>query len=182
MPLPTDKIAERARHIRLLLIDCDGVLTDGGIYFTAEGDRVSEATKVFHVRDGQGLKIAREVGLKLGIVSGRSSLALVARAREMKVDHLYQGIEDKLVVYEQIKNVEGLTDKHIAYVGDDLPDIRPMRRAGLAIAVANAVKEVNEYAHFITSKPGGHGAVREVVELILKTQNLWDSAIQRFKL
>jgi 3-deoxy-D-manno-octulosonate 8-phosphate phosphatase (KDO 8-P phosphatase) len=179
MPLTTDQIAERARRIRLLLLDCDGVLTDGGLYYLDDGQRVIEAIKVFHIHDGQGLRLAKEAGLKLGIISGRNSSALAARATELQIDHYYPGIANKLEVYEQIKAAEGMRDEQIAYIGDDLPDLAPMRRAGLAIAVADAVGEVKESAHLTTQKPGGRGAVREAIEIILKSQQSWNKLIGR---
>jgi 3-deoxy-D-manno-octulosonate 8-phosphate phosphatase (KDO 8-P phosphatase) len=176
----SDEIISRARGIKLLLLDCDGVLTDGGLYYTFDGKRVLEGVKVFHIHDGQGLKLAREAGLKLGIISGRVSPALTARARELQIDHLHQGIDDKLSVCEQIKIAEGFADDQIAYIGDDLPDLPVMRRVGLAIAVADAVDEIRECAHFVTNKPGGRGAVREAIELILKAQDKWDESLQRY--
>ena len=171
--LPLEQIIARARKVRLLLIDCDGVLTDGSLYLTAIGDQVCEATKVFHIHDGHGLRLAHAAGLKLGVISGRKSPALVARATEMQITHLYQGVADKLEVYEQIKMLEGLSDEEIAYIGDDLPDRAALSRAGLAVAVLDAVDEIRELAHFITKKPGGRGAVRETIELILKAQGKW---------
>ncbi len=177
----SEEILARSRHIKLLLTDCDGVLTDGGLNYTFDGKHVLEGAKIFHIHDGQGLKLARESGLKLGIISGRVSPALIARARELQIDHLYQGVEDKLTVYEQIKTIEGVNDDQVAYIGDDLPDLSVMRRVGLAIAVADAVAEIRELAHFITHKPGGKGAVREAVEVILKACGLWDSAIERYR-
>ncbi|MGE0129611.1 MAG: KdsC family phosphatase [Blastocatellales bacterium] len=179
MNIPEETIA-RARPIKLLLTDCDGVLTDGSLHYTFDGKRVLEGGKVFHVHDGQGLKFAREAGLKLGVISGRVSPALAARARELRFDHLHQGIDDKLSVYEQIKTSEGFSDDQIGYIGDDLPDLAVMRRTGLAIAVANAVDEIRECAHFVTSKAGGRGAVREAVEFILKAQDKWDALIQHY--
>jgi len=176
----SDEIISRARQIKLLLLDCDGVLTDGGLHYTFDGKRVMEGAKVFHIHDGQGLKLAREAGLKLGVISGRISPALTARARDLQIDRLHQGIDDKFSVYEQIKTDEGLTDAQIAYVGDDLPDLPVMRRVGLAVAVADAVEEVRECAHFVTQKPGGRGAAREVVELLLKAQDKWRESLQRY--
>ena len=177
-----EEIISRARHIKLLLLDCDGVLTDGGLDYTFDGKRVMEGLKVFHIRDGLGLKLAREAGLKLGIISGRISPTLTARARELQIDRLHQGIDDKLSVYEQIKTAEGFADDQIAYIGDDLPDLPVMRRVGLAIAVADAVEEIRECAHFVTNKPGGRGAAREVIELILKAQDKWGESLQRYSL
>jgi 3-deoxy-D-manno-octulosonate 8-phosphate phosphatase (KDO 8-P phosphatase) len=181
MKIPEEAIS-RARHIKLLLLDCDGVLTDGGLHYIFDGKRVLEGAKVFHIHDGQGLKLAREAGLKLGIISGRVSPTLTARARELQIDRIHQGIDDKLFVYEQIKIAEGFADDQIAYVGDDLPDLPVMRRVGLAIAVADAVDEIRECAHFVTNKPGGRGAAREVVELLLKAQDKWRDSLQRFSI
>lgn len=176
----SEEIIARARHIKLLLLDCDGVLTDGGLYYTFDGKHVLEGAKVFHIHDGQGLKLAREAGLKLGIISGRVSPALTARARDLQIDHLHQGIDDKLSIYEQIKTAESCADKQIAYIGDDLPDLPVMRRVGLAIAVADAVEEIRECAHFVTNKPGGRGAAREAVELILKAQDKWRELLLQY--
>jgi 3-deoxy-D-manno-octulosonate 8-phosphate phosphatase (KDO 8-P phosphatase) len=176
----TEEIIPRARRIKLLLLDCDGVLTDGGLYYTFDGKRVMEGAKVFHIHDGQGLKLAREAGLKLGIISGRISPALIARARELQIDRLHQLIDDKLSVYEQIKTADGFADDQIAYIGDDLPDLPVMRRVGLAIAVADAVDEIRECAHFVTNKPGGRGAAREAIELILKAQDKWGDLLQGY--
>lgn len=170
MSLSQQELTERARHIRLLLTDCDGVLTDGSLPFFSDGTRVYEETKVFHIHDGLGFRLARLGGLKTGIISGRSSLALATRAQEMEVNHLYQGVEQKLDAYRRIRSLEGLSDAEIAYIGDDLPDLPILRRVGLGIAVANAVREVREFAHLIAEKRGGHGAVREVIELILDAQ------------
>src|SRR4030095_4861398 len=145
----TEDIISRARQIKLLLLDCDGVLTDGGLDYTFDGKRVLEGWKFFHIHDGRGVRLAREAGLKLGIISGRVSPALTARARELQIDRLHQGIDDKLSVYEQIKTAAGLADDQVAYIGDDLPDLPVMRRVGLAIAVADAVEEIRECAHFV---------------------------------
>ncbi len=180
--LPTiEEVFERARNIRLLLMDCDGVLTDGSLpYFVRNGALVEDA-KVFHIHDGQGIRLASQAGLKLGMISGRTSAALAARAAELKIDHLYQGIHDKLKVYEQIKTAEQVSDQQIAYIGDDLPDLAPMRRVGLAVAVADAVSEIRECAHWTTTKNGGRGAVREAIELILKAQGRWEELLMQFK-
>jgi len=180
MELPPDEVAERARRIRLLLTDCDGVLTDGSLYYATDGERVFEAVKVFHIHDGLGLQLARRAGLKVGIISGRTSLPLAERARELMVDYLYQGVEIKLDAYEQVRAAEGLRDEEIAYIGDDLPDLPLMRRAGLAIAVADAATEVRQCAHVITQRQGGRGAVRETIELILKAQEKWDALIGQY--
>src|SRR5215475_1460115 len=178
----TEETISRARQIKLLLLDCDGVLTDGGLHYTFDGKHVLEGAKVFHIHDGLGLKLAREAGLKLGIISGRVSPALTARSRELQIEHLRQGVDDKLYVYEQIKTAEGFADDRIAYIGDDLPDLPLMRRVGLAIAVADAVDEIRECAHFVTNKPGGRGAAREAIELILKAQDKWRDSLLIYSL
>ncbi len=163
------EIQLRARRIQLILTDCDGVLTDGSLLYSAAG----ETTKVFHIHDGLGFKLARQAGFKTGIISGRASTALELRARELKVDYLYQGNDAKLGAYEEIRAAENLSDEQIAYLGDDLHDLTLLRRVGLAIAVADAVAEVKAAAHYITERRGGRGAFREAVELILKAQEKW---------
>jgi len=180
MNLPSDEVTQRARPIRLLLMDCDGVLTDGSLYYSLDGERALAEDKVFHIHDGLGLRLAREAGLKTGIISGRLSRALAARAKELGIDHLHQGSEDKLAAYETIRAAEKLADDQIAYIGDDLPDLPLLRRAGLAIAVFDAVSEIRQRAHFITQHCGGRGAVREAVELILKAQGQWEEVLQRY--
>lgn len=174
MNLP--EIQLRASRIQLILTDCDGVLTDGSLYYTANG----EAAKVFHIHDGLGFKLARQAGLKTGIISGRQSAALELRARELGVDYLYQGNDAKLGAYEEICTAESLADEQIAYLGDDLHDLNLLRRVGLAIAVANAVAEVKAAAHFLTQREGGRGALREVVEFILKAQEKWNEMLLHF--
>ncbi len=159
--------AERARKIRLILTDCDGVLTDGSLPYTAHG----EAVKVFHIHDGLAFKLAQQAGIKTGIISGRKSAALELRARELQVNYLYHGNDAKRAAYEEIRAAENLQDDQIAYLGDDLPDLELLRCVGFAIAVADAVAEVKAAAHFMTTRNGGRGAFREAVELILKAQN-----------
>jgi len=182
MSLPPEEVIDRARRIRLFLMDCDGVLTDGSLPYFASGGTLVEDAKLFHIHDGQGMRLASQARLKLGIISGRASAALAARAAEMKVDHLHQGVSDKLKVYEQIKEAERLRDEQVAYIGDDLPDLALMRCAGLAIAVADAVSEIRDCAHFVTTKNGGRGAVREAIELILKAQGKWGELMKQFGL
>lgn len=180
MPLPHAEIIERARHIRLLLMDCDGVLTDGSLHYTATGEAATEHTKVFHIHDGQGLRLAQTAGLPYGLISGRNSVAVAQRTRELGFSYVFQGIAEKLGTYEQIRQSAGLAAAEIAYIGDDLSDLPLLRRVGLAVAVADAVPDVCDQAHFITQKPGGRGAVREVIELILKAQTRWEEVLQPF--
>lgn len=180
MPLPLAEIEARARHIRLLLMDCDGVLTDGSVIYTTDGEQAVEQTKVFHIHDGQGLRLAKQAGLRLGLISGRDSLAVTARARELGFDYVFQGVDDKLAVYQDLCRREQFSDADVAYIGDDLPDLPLLRRVGLALAVADAVPDVRAQAHCTTQKPGGRGALREAVEMILKAQAKWDEAIRPF--
>lgn len=180
MPLSLAEIEARAQHIRLLLLDCDGVLTDGSIIYTAVGDHAAETTKVFHIHDGQGLRLAKQAGLQLGLISGRASAAVTVRAQELGFDYVFQGIADKLSVYEQLRADTQFTDDQIAYIGDDLPDLPLLRRVGLAVTVADAVPDVLAQAHCITQRAGGKGAVREVVELILKAQAKWGEMLRQY--
>jgi 3-deoxy-D-manno-octulosonate 8-phosphate phosphatase (KDO 8-P phosphatase) len=180
MPLPLAEIEDRARRISLLLMDCDGVLTDGSVIYTADGEQAHEQTKVFHIHDGQGLRLAKQAGLQLGLISGRNSVAVAVRARELGFDYVFQGVADKLAIYEELCQSAQFDHSDIAYIGDDLPDLPLLRRVGLAIAVADAVPEVHTQAHFITQKPGGRGAVREAIEMLLKAQEKWDTVMWRY--
>ena len=163
----------RARKVRLLLMDVDGVLTDGRVYLQEfPGGEVLEM-KVFHSQDGAGLKLARLAGLRLGVITGRNSAAMTRRAQENGMEFVYQGREEKGPAYEEILRRAQASDDEVAFVGDDLPDLPVLRRAGLAVAVANAVPEVKGVAHFVTQRHGGEGAVREVIEFILKAQGKW---------
>lgn len=166
----------RAQRIRLLLMDCDGVLTDGRIVLLPD----MEDTKFFHAHDGQGMKLAALAGLRTGVITTRTSHALERRIKEMNAHHLYQNAANKLIAYQAILAQEGISDDAVAYIGDDLPDLPVMRRVGLAIAVANAVAEVKAHAHWITEREGGHGGVREAIEFILKAQGKWDQLVASF--
>lgn len=179
MNLSPDELSRRARRIRVILTDCDGVLTDGRLYYA--GDSCAEPFKVFHIHDGLGLRLAARAGLKIGIISGRESRALIARGRELGVHHLYCGSDEKLVAYKRILLDEGASEAEVAYIGDDLPDLPLLTCVGLAVAVADAVEEVRTAAHYVTARAGGTGAVREVVELILKAQGLWDGLIDEYR-
>jgi len=167
------ELNQRAERIRVILMDCDGVLTDGRIILLPEGDEI----KFFSSLDGQGLKLAARAGLRTGIITIRHSRVLERRAAELHVHHLHQNVTNKLDAYRAILALEAVGDDQVAYIGDDLPDLPPMRRAGLAIAVANAVEEVRQVAHFVTRAEGGRGAVREAIELILKAQRKWDDLL-----
>ena len=156
------------KRIRLFLCDVDGVLTDGSVFIGGK-----EEIKQFHVRDGLGLVKLRREGIKVGWVSGRPSAATTQRARELKIDFLSQEKGSKVSVVERLLAQTGFRWEQVCYMGDDIVDLGVLNRAGVAVAVANGVAEARAAAHYITRAGGGHGAVREVVELILKAQNKW---------
>jgi 3-deoxy-D-manno-octulosonate 8-phosphate phosphatase (KDO 8-P phosphatase) len=168
--LATDELETRAKAIRLLLMDCDGVMTDGRLWWTADGDE----QKAFHVRDGLGIALCHRAGLRTGIISGRESSATRRRATELGMAYLRQNVRDKLTAFNEILRQARLSANECAYVGDDLVDLPIMRRAGLAIAVADAIEEAKAAAHYVTRHKGGCGAVREAVDLILRVQGLRD--------
>jgi 3-deoxy-D-manno-octulosonate 8-phosphate phosphatase (KDO 8-P phosphatase) len=153
----------KARKIRMLLLDVDGVMTDGGILLGSDPIEI----KKFHVHDGMGIALAKAAGMLIGILTGRDSEAVRRRAEELEIDEIQQGTIDKEKGYETILKKYTLKDEEIAYVGDDLLDIPILRRAGLSICVANGVKEAKKVSHYVTKKKGGEGAVREAVEKIL---------------
>ena len=157
-------LTKRIRRIKMLLLDVDGVMTDGGIYYSADGAEM----KRFHAQDGYGIVRAREHGLKIGIISGRSTPVVDARARELKADEVIQGSTDKLAAMEEIRQRHGLEPDEIAFIGDDLFDIPLLKAVGFSAAPKNARPEVKKAVDFITPSSGGHGAVRELVEFILR--------------
>jgi len=167
---------KRAQAIRLLLLDVDGVLTDGRIVYDGRGQEL----KSFDIKDGQGIKLLQQAGLKVGILSGRKSSAVNLRARELGIDLLLQKALDKAKALEKIIRKGNIRAEQICFVGDDLVDLPVFSRVGFAVAVADSVKEVKENAHYITHCPGGRGAVREVCELILKVQGKWEAVTQKY--
>jgi 3-deoxy-D-manno-octulosonate 8-phosphate phosphatase (KDO 8-P phosphatase) len=169
-------LLERARKTRLLIMDVDGVLTDGRIIQDGHGHEL----KVFDVKDGHGIVMAHRAKLRTALISGRESETITRRAEELGIELVFQKIWNKLEVYEKILVDTELTHDEVAYIGDDLIDIPLLRRVGLAVAVADAVDEVKAAVHLITQRPGGQGAVREVIELILRAQDHWDSLIERY--
>jgi 3-deoxy-D-manno-octulosonate 8-phosphate phosphatase (KDO 8-P phosphatase) len=169
----TPLLAERAAEIELLLLDVDGVLTDGGIVYTAGGDEI----KRFHVRDGSGLKFWHGLGKRSAIVSGRSSQAVSRRAAELGIAPVFQGRSDKFPAFGAVLAQTGLRPEQVCAIGDDLPDLPVLRRCGLAVAVADACPEVRAAADYVTTTPGGHGAVREAVEWLLKIQGRWPEVV-----
>jgi len=193
----------RARKIKLLLFDVDGVLTDGKIFvFPAPAGMQSTAVnqpaahpgqggfgllsqtmveaKGFHAHDGTSISLARLAGIKTGLITKRISETVALRARDLKLEHVHQGIQDKLTCFEVILRQEGLTASEAAFVGDDVIDLPVMRNCGLAVAVANARREVKQEAHYVTEHAGGDGALRDAVEYILKVQGKWKRAVSEY--
>jgi 3-deoxy-D-manno-octulosonate 8-phosphate phosphatase (KDO 8-P phosphatase) len=171
-----DVSADRFARVRLLLLDVDGVLTDGRITYTDAGQEV----KAFHVRDGSGLKFWRHAGGRVAILSGRSSPAVARRAKELGIDPVVQGADEKLPALRRILTETGMSPDQVCAVGDDLPDLPILTRCGLAVAVADAAPEVRSVAHLVTSSPGGRGAVREAVEWLMRGQGTWDRVVSEF--
>ena len=167
---------ERLKKIKLLILDVDGVLTDGRIIFDSNGIE----SKFFNVKDGHGIKMLQRSGVEVGIISGRESQVVYNRAVELGIGQVYQKALDKLVPYRQMLEATGLTDEEVAFMGDDVIDIPILKRVGFAAAPADAVSEVLPFVQFVSKNRGGWGAVREVCDLILKGQGTWDSVTSRY--
>jgi 3-deoxy-D-manno-octulosonate 8-phosphate phosphatase (KDO 8-P phosphatase) len=172
-------LKKRAATIQLLLMDVDGTMTDGRVTLLSQNDGTALEIKTFDAHDGQGLTLAHTAGLRTGCITGRESAALLRRAHEMNMEFIYMKQPLKMPAYEEILRKAGVPDSAVAFIGDDLPDIPLMRRAGLAIAVGDAVPEVKEAAHYTTKALAGRGAVREAVELILKSKGIWTEMIDK---
>jgi 3-deoxy-D-manno-octulosonate 8-phosphate phosphatase (KDO 8-P phosphatase) len=160
-------LKERAAKIRLVVFDVDGVLTDGRLYYGAGGEEL----KVFNVHDGQGLKRLQSAGVTLAIISGRDSAAVTRRMQDLGIEHVFQGDEHKLPIFERLLKKLEVSADETACVGDDLPDLPLLQRAGLAVAVADALPAIKQIAHHVTAARGGRGAAREVCDLILMAQD-----------
>jgi 3-deoxy-D-manno-octulosonate 8-phosphate phosphatase (KDO 8-P phosphatase) len=169
-------VDQRARAIRLLVLDVDGVLTDGRLYYG--GDEVE--LKAFHIQDGHGLKMLRESGIEVAIITGRTSQAVERRAQNLGVQYIYQGVGDKLAVFQQLLARLGLSAAAAAGMGDDLPDLPILRRCGLAVTVPEAPALIRSHAHYVTSLHGGSGAVREVCELLMQAQGTLEGKMQEY--
>jgi len=179
LPRISAALKKRAAQIKLLLMDVDGTMTDGSVTLLSQTDGTALEIKTFDAHDGQGLTLAQTAGLRTGCITGRESAALLRRANEMKMEFIYVKQPVKMPAYEDILRKAGVPDSAVAYIGDDLPDIPIMRRAGLAIAVGDAVPEVKEAAHYTTRALAGHGAVRETVELVLKSKGIWEAMLDK---
>ncbi|MFN7097127.1 MAG: KdsC family phosphatase [Gammaproteobacteria bacterium] len=169
-------IITKAKQIKLLILDVDGVMTDGRIIVTDKGEEV----KSFYVQDGLGIQLLQETGLHVAVITGRNSPSVTARIKNLKIPHLYQGQINKIQAYEELLQTLQLQPAQTAHIGDDLPDIALFKRVGLAIAVPNAVQLAKEHAHWITTAAGGNGAIREACDFILKAQDLWSLIEKRF--
>lgn len=176
---PPASVVKRAKKIQLLLMDVDGVLTRGDVFLQSQPDGTALELKAFNAHDGAGLMLMRIMGLRTGVITGRESAALRRRAGEMGMEFVYEKRAEKIPAYEEIVKRAGLPEETIAFMGDDLPDLPVFPRVGLAVAVANAVPEVKRAAHYVARARGGEGAVREVVELILKAQGKWGEATKK---
>ena len=177
---PSPEILERARKIKLFLMDVDGTMTDGSVNLISlpGGGGVAEM-KAFNSQDGAGLKLAHIMGIRTGFITGRKSPAVSQRAQELGVEFVYLGQETKMAAFNECLQKANVREEEVAYMGDDLPDIPVAKRAGLAVAVGNAAPELMAISHYITNARGGDGTAREVVELILKAQGRWEEAIPR---
>jgi len=178
-PKISPALKKRAAKITLLLMDVDGTMTDGSVTLLSQTDGTALEIKTFDAHDGQGLTLAQTAGLRTGCITGRESAALLRRAHEMKMEFIYMKQPVKLPAYEEILKKAGVSDAAVAFIGDDLPDIPLMHRVGLAVAVGDAVPEVKKVAHYTTRALVGHGAVREAVELVLKSKGIWEEMIDK---
>jgi 3-deoxy-D-manno-octulosonate 8-phosphate phosphatase (KDO 8-P phosphatase) len=163
-------------RIKLLLLDVDGVMTDGRIIYDNNGGE----TKAFDVKDGHGLKLMQRAGIKVGIITGRQSLVVARRAKELGIDLVYQGVKDKSLPFNEILGKLALTAEEVAYVGDDIVDLPVMRKVGFAATVADAMDDVKHFADMVSERPGGRGAVREICEYLLKESGRWSAVTRHY--
>ena len=170
------QVEDRAKNIKLIVFDVDGVMTDGSLYLCDDGQEF----KAFNSHDGLGMKMLKASGVEMAIITGRTSNVVVKRAENTGVAHFYQGVEDKLEALEHLAQKLGLELSQCAFMGDDVIDLPPMRRSGLAISVPTAPALVKQHSHYVTTREGGRGAIREVVELIMLAQGTYDAQMARF--
>ena len=168
--------AHRASSIEAIIFDVDGVLTDGGLYRSDDGQEM----KRFHAMDGLGIRMLSDAGIEIAIITGRTSQVVAHRCEELQIKHVYQGQRDKLSAFEDLCSVLNLSPQDIAYMGDDIIDLPCMRRVGLALTVPDACQEIEAIAHWTSRRHGGHGAAREACELILKAKGLYGEAVKRY--
>ena len=168
---------KKAQKVRLLVLDVDGVLTDGAIIYSDKG----EEPKSFNVKDGLGIKMLIQEGIKVAIISGRKSRAVEYRANELGIQEVYQGIKNKVAIFEEILKRNKMNPEETSFIGDDLIDLPLLSRVGFAVGVSDAVKEVKKAADYVTRLPGGKGAVREVCELLLQSQKKWNKYVKQLQ-
>jgi len=172
----SEQIRERAARVKLLVLDVDGVLTDGRIIMDHEGKEI----KAFDVRDGHGIKLLRGAGIEVAVLTGRSSPVVQCRADDLGIPWVQQGVNDKVKAYQEIARTTGVADDETGFIGDDLVDIPLLKRVGFPIVVADGAPEAKEYALYVTTAPGGRGAVREVCDLLLQAGGKWDAILRRY--
>jgi 3-deoxy-D-manno-octulosonate 8-phosphate phosphatase (KDO 8-P phosphatase) len=180
MPLTLQQVRRRARKIKLLLLDVDGVMTDGRIYYVPRPEGGMFEAKTFHSRDGIGIRYVRDAGIKVGIISGRGSDTVRYRAAELKLDFIEENTIKKIPPYERIREAAGVKDDEVCYVGDDLVDLPIMKRVGLAVCVQNGDPFLRRHVHYVTKAAGGLGAIRETIEIILDAQGKWKAVVDRY--
>ena len=168
---------KKLKSVKLLMLDVDGVLTDGKIIYNDRGEEI----KAFNVRDGHGLKLLMRAGIGIALITGRKSKVVLHRARDLGIKNVYQRVTNKIEVYEKILKGKKLKDENVGFVGDDLVDIPVLKRVGFSAAVGDAIPEEREVADYVASKKGGEGAVREICELLLKVQNKWEEITERYQ-
>jgi len=176
----TPDVVSRAARIRLLLMDVDGVLTDGRLFPAPGAGGGMVETKGFDSQDGISLQWAQGLGIETGVISGRDSPAVASRASQCRIKYIFQGHIEKIPVYEKILNEAGASDEQVGYIGDDLTDAPIMQRVGLAAAPSNARPEIKRIAHLVTRASGGRGAVREVIEVVLRAQGKWEQVLRKY--
>ena len=175
-PLLDSHLVDRLRRVRLLALDVDGVLTDGRLYFQADGIEI----KAFHTHDGHGIKLAQRAGIVVALITGRDSPMVSQRAAALGVKHVFQGAEKKLTVLRELCGRLGLELEQVAYCGDDMPDVAAIRRAGVGISVPGAPSYIRQHADWVTESVGGHGAVREICDTLLQAQGHWDAVLDTY--
>jgi 3-deoxy-D-manno-octulosonate 8-phosphate phosphatase (KDO 8-P phosphatase) len=173
---PDPLLLERAARVRLLALDVDGVLTDGKLYFDNSGNEI----KTFSTRDGFGLRSLQRFGISLAFITGRRSDIVSERARQLGVEHVYQGQDNKMEAFRDLLEKTGCAEKEICYAGDDLIDLPILLRAGLSVTVSDAVPQVKDHVHWVTGNPGGSGAVREICDLILQARGLDQQLLEEY--
>ncbi|MFY0992371.1 KdsC family phosphatase [Halomonas sp. C05BenzN] len=175
-PLLDTQLVDRLRRVRLLAMDVDGVLTDGRLYFQADGIEI----KAFHTLDGHGIKLLKRAGLEVALITGRDSPMVSRRAAALGVKHVYQGVEKKLPRLRELCRQLDLELDQVAYCGDDMPDVGAIKRAGVGISVPGAPSYIRKHADWVTERAGGHGAVREICDTLLQAQGHWDAVIDTY--